>query len=138
VARTKEILRRAAAEAQRDAPPLAVWVPAACDPTAQAWDQLARQLVVYVGAAGYGEMFREAGFDDTVALARSGAHPREVLAAMPRELMHAVGAIGDRARVAEALDAYARAGADEIGIVPVTAGDDAGTRLLRALAPVRA
>ena len=51
------------------------------------------------------------------------------------ELMEAIGAIGDIERVRSRLDAYAKAGADECGIVPVTAEDAGGARLLDALKP---
>jgi probable F420-dependent oxidoreductase len=134
VARTHEAIDREARAAGRPAPPLAAWIPACVDPDAAAWQQIARQLVVYVGAPGYAEMFAEAGFDGIVTLARSGAHPREVAAALPRELAEAVGAIGDAAAVRAGLDEYAKAGANELGVVPVTAGDPGGRRLLEELA----
>ena len=67
--------------------------------------------------------------------ARSGAHPRTLIAAIPRELWQAAGAVGDIACVRKRLAAYADAGADQIGIVPVTAGDPAGARLLAAPKP---
>jgi hypothetical protein len=108
-------------------------VPVAIDPGPPSWEQIARQLVVYVGAAGYGEMFAGAGFGNTVAFARSGAHPRDIAAAIPRELMQAIGAIGNRADVDQRLREYAAAGADELGIVPVTAEDDGGKSVLREL-----
>ncbi len=133
VSRTRAAIERAARDAGRHAPPLAVWIPVAVDPGPASCGQLARQLVVYVGAAGYGEMFAEAGFADVVALARSGAHPRDIAAAIPRALFEAVGAVGDLATVRARLDEYAAAGADEIGIVPVTAEDAGGARLLDAL-----
>lgn len=135
VARTKRDIASAARAAGREAPPLAVWVPVSVDPAPEAFEQLARQLVVYLAPRGYGEMFAEAGFADVVKLARSGCHPRELLAAVPRELMEAVGAIGTPVKVRERLDDYAKAGADEIGIVPTTAGDPGGAVTLRALAP---
>ncbi len=135
VARTKAAIAHSARAAGRDAPPLAVWLPVAIEPGPAAWQQLARQLVVYAGAPGYGEMFAEAGFASTVSLARSGAHPREILAAMPRELMKSIGAVGSAAEVRRRLDEYREAGADEIGIVPVTADDPAGARLMDELRP---
>jgi probable F420-dependent oxidoreductase len=135
VARTKVAIARAAGAAGREDPPLAVWLPVAIDPGPAAWQQVARQLVVYAGAPGYGEMFAEAGFADTVSLARSGAHPRDVLAAMPRELMKSIGAVGSAGEVRARLDDYSKAGADEIGIVPVTADDPAGARPLHEMRP---
>ena len=133
VASTRERIDRVARAAGRPSPPLAVWVPVAIDPGPRSWEQIARQLVVYVGAAGYGEMFAGAGFGNTVAFARSGAHPRDIAAAIPRELMQAIGAIGNRADVDQRLREYAAAGADELGIVPVTAEDDGGKSVLREL-----
>ncbi len=116
-------------------PPLTAWIPVAIDPGDAAMSQLARQLVVYVGAPGYGEMFAEAGFGDVVALARSGAHPRNVLASIPAALARAIGAVGStdevRARIAE----FRQAGVDEIAVVPVTAEDAGAKRLLERLSP---
>ena len=113
--------------------PLAVWLVAAVDPAEAAVAQARRGKVAYVAAPGYGEMFIDAGFGDVVELARSGARPAEVLAALTPELVDAVGLIGSEAYVRERLDAYARAGADEIGLVPATAGDPRGARTLEAL-----
>lgn len=113
--------------------PLASWVPAAVDPTPEAVEQLRRAVVPYLGAPGYGEMFLAAGFDRAVEVARSGAHPREVLAATPAELVHAVGIVGDAATCAARLAEHAAA-ADEVVVVPATAGDPAGRRTLEALA----
>jgi hypothetical protein len=86
--------------------------------------------VVYLAAPAYGEMFTEAGFGDLVDRARSGAHPRELLAAIPQALLECVCALGDAAAVRARLDAYARAGAAVVGVVPVTAGDPGGARTL--------
>jgi probable F420-dependent oxidoreductase len=138
VARVKQRIAAAAAAAGKPAPPLAVWLPAAIAPTPAAWEQLARQLVVYLAPKGYGEMFIDAGFGSIVEQARSGTHPRDLLRAMPRELVQAVGAIGSGDALRSRLAEYARAGADEAGIVPVTAHDDAGRTLLRDLAGANA
>lgn len=119
-------------------PRLAVWVPAALDPTPEAMSHLRRAKVGYLAAPGYGEMFTEAGFGDLVAFARSRPHPAEVLGRIPDELPAAVGAIGDahtvRARVLE----YFAAGADEVILNPATEGDPGGhatLALVRDLAP---
>jgi len=133
VARTRETIDRVARASGRSALPLAAWIPVAVCPGPAAWEQLVRQLVVYVGAAGYGEMFAEAGFGDVVALARSGVHPRDVAQAIPRELACSIGAIGTLPEVCQRLREYAAAGASEIGIVPVTADDNAGATLLPSL-----
>jgi len=120
------------------APPLAAWIPVAIDPDDDAYAQLARQLVVYLAPPGYGEMFIEAGFADLVARARDGQHPRELMSAIPHELVHAIGAVGDAQQVSRRLQEYAAAGVDEIGIVPVTANDPGAQRLLGEAAAVLA
>jgi len=89
--------------------------------------------VAYLGAPGYGEMFAAAGFASVVELARSGARPAEVLAALRPELLDAVSLVGTEAVVLDRLAAYAAAGADEVGLVPATAGDPGGARTLEAL-----
>jgi alkanesulfonate monooxygenase SsuD/methylene tetrahydromethanopterin reductase-like flavin-dependent oxidoreductase (luciferase family) len=52
---------------------------------------------------------------------------------VPRALLDAVAALGDARQLRARLRDYLDAGADEIAIVPVTAGDDAGSRVLAAL-----
>ena len=135
VARLRGALDGAAAAARRPAPPLAAWVPAAVDPAPDAIDQLRRGLVPYLGAPGYGEMFEEAGFGDLVAFARTGPHPREVLERIPTGLVETVAIVGDAAACTARMAAFAAAGADELALVPATAGDPAGERTLTALAP---
>jgi probable F420-dependent oxidoreductase len=135
VSRIRREVDAAAQEVHRPAPPLAVWVPVALDPDEAAFTQLARQLVVYLAAPGYRDMFVEAGFGETVRLARSGVHPREVLAAIPRELISAIAAVGDDEAVLATLESYRRAGADEVAIVPVTAHDPGARNTLHTLRP---
>lgn len=135
VSRIRREVDSAAQEIHRPAPPLAVWVPVALNPDEAAFTQLARQLVVYLAAPGYGDMFTEAGFGETVNLARSGVHLREVLAAIPRELISAIAAVGDEQAVLATLEGYRRAGADEVAIVPVTAHDPGARHALRTLGP---
>jgi probable F420-dependent oxidoreductase len=132
----RRLLDAAAARDGRAAPPrLAAWLPAAVDPAPEAYDQLARGLVQYLHAPGYGEQFISAGFADLVSMARTGVHPRELLAAVPPELAQSLGLVGTVAEVSARVAAYREAGVDEICVVPVTAGDDAGRRTLTALAP---
>jgi hypothetical protein len=50
--------------------------------------------------------------------------------------MRAIGAVGTIAEIRSRLDEYFKAGANEIGIVPVTAEDPAGARLLEKLRPM--
>ncbi len=114
-------------------PSLAVWLTCAVDPDPTATRQMLQALVGYLSAPGYSDMFIEAGFSDVVEFARTRPHPREVLAAMPEELISATGLIGDIVHIAGRLDAYRVAGADEICLVPATAGDPGGMRTLEAM-----
>lgn len=134
-ARFREQLDRAAADAGRAAPRLAVWLATAVDPTDDARAQIARAKVSYLAAPGYRDMFREAGFGGAVDVALGRPHPREVLAAITPELVSSVGLVGDVATIDQRMAAYEQAGIDEICIVPATAGDPAGKRTLEALAP---
>lgn len=112
---------------------VAAWVPAAVDPADDDRAQLTRALVAYLAAPGYGEAFEEAGFGEVVAFARSRPHPRDLLAAIPPEMLEAVGLVGDAATVAARLAAYRDAGVDDVCVVPATASDRAGQRTLAAL-----
>ncbi|WP_157514334.1 LLM class flavin-dependent oxidoreductase [Nocardia concava] len=138
-ARCVTAVREFAARAGRAAPPVSVWVTAGVDPDADMLTTVRHGVVGYLRAPGYDAMFAEAGFDDVVRLAKSGVHPREVLAAIPDELPAAVGMFGDAAILSARLRAYTDAGADEVVIVPATTADDpAGQRTLEALAEIRA
>jgi probable F420-dependent oxidoreductase len=119
----------------RPAPPVAAWVPATIDPTTASLDQLRRALVAYLAAPGYATMFRAEGFADVVRLAEQGPHPRELLAAIPPQMVSATGIVGSLDEAAKRLRAYADAGVDEIAVVPAcTDTDPAGKRTLEALA----
>ncbi|MFE3059228.1 LLM class F420-dependent oxidoreductase [Nocardia sp. NPDC059239] len=134
VARCVTAIGEFAARAGRAAPPVSVWVIAAADPDPDMYTTVRQGVVGYLRAPGYDAMFTEAGFGDAVRLAHGGAHPREVLAAIPDELPAAVGMFGDTRTVAARLGEYGAAGADEVVIVPVTTADDpAGYRTLDAL-----
>ncbi|WP_248963478.1 LLM class F420-dependent oxidoreductase [Sphaerisporangium perillae] len=114
---------------------VAAWVAAAVDPDPAAIEQIRGAVVPYVGAPGYGEMFAEAGFGDVVAYARTGPHPRELLAAIPDDLLESVALIGDSVEIMDRLDAYAEAGVDEVALVPAsTDADPCGEATLKALA----
>lgn len=134
VAEVKRTLAREASAAGRACPRLAVWLAAALDPGLAAIAQLARQVCIYLAPPGYGEMFRAAGFGALVERARAGEPQPKLAQEVTRELLAAVAALGDRAALRARLSDYAAAGADEIAIVPVTAGDEAGARVLTALA----
>lgn len=87
----------------------------------------------HLAATGYAEMFQRAGFARQVELARSRPHPRELLAAIPEELIESVALTG-RGAAARA-DEYRDAGVDDLIIVPACTDDDpAGGGLLSELA----
>ena len=111
----------------------AVWLPTAIDPDDDARQQLTRALVAYLGAPGYGDVFEEAGFGEVVAFARTRPHPRDLLEAIPPELVDAVGLVGDVTGVTKRLAEYHDAGIDDICVVPATASDRAGRRTLTTL-----
>lgn len=134
VGAVREQVTGEAEAAGRPAPPIAVWVPTALDPGPGALAQLAGQLAVYLAPPGYGEMFSELGFGELVRRARSGARRAELAQAMPAELIRRVSAIGSGAEIAERLGAYRDAGAAVVGVVPSTAEDPAGARVLSAVA----
>jgi probable F420-dependent oxidoreductase len=114
--------------------PVAAWVSAAVDPDDEAVEQLRRGLVSYLAAPGYGEMFIEAGFGSVVEFARTRPHPRELLAAVPRELVAAVCLIGDASSIKARIAEYADAGVDEIALVPASVDSDpGGARTLEGL-----
>jgi len=114
---------------------VAAWVPAALDPDADARLQLARALVAYLAAPGYADVFTQAGFGELVTFAQTRPHPRELLDAIPAELVDAVGLVGDGATIGRRIDEYRAAGVDDICVVPATAGDRAGRRTLETLRP---
>jgi len=122
--------------AGRAVPPVAAWVAAVVDPSAPGVEQLRRGLVGYMSAPGYGEMFAEAGFADVVSFARTGPHPRDLLAAIPAELVGCVSLVGDEQAVRTRLAEYSGAGVDEVVLVPGSSdADPAGVGTLSALAP---
>jgi probable F420-dependent oxidoreductase len=133
VAAVRASIDEQAAAAGRPAPRLAVWVAAALDPGELADAQLAGQLAIYLGAPGYGELFAQLGFGSLVERARSGAPRAELLAAVPRELAAQVAAVGSAEEIGARMLEYHDAGADNVGIVPSTAEDPGGRRVLRAL-----
>ena len=132
--RLSDALATAADDAGRPRPTVAAWLPAAIDPRAETLQQITMGLVAYLAAPGYGEMFAEAGFADLVDFARTRPHPKELFAAVPADLIDAIGLIGSASDVADRMAEYAAAGVDEICLVPATAGD-AADRTLRTLAP---
>lgn len=134
VASVRARIDEQAAAAGRPAPRLAVWVAAALAPGSAAMAQIAGQLAIYLGAPGYGEMFAALGFGALVDRARGGARRAELVGAIPLELLAAVAAVGNAAEIATRIAAYHEAGADHVAVVPSTAEDPAGRRVLEALA----
>ena len=114
--------------------PIVAWLVAAVDPTSEEIAQIRSAVVSYLAAPGYGEMFVQAGYENLVELARSGAHPRELLAAMPEGFERSVGLVGSRSEIAELIQFYADAGLDTVGVVPVTASGDFGKKALQVVA----
>ena len=82
-------------------------------------------------------MFSELGFLDLVQRARAGARRAELATAVPVELLDQVCALGSPEGIAERLQAYHRAGADTVAIVPATAEDPGGRAALCAVATAR-
>jgi probable F420-dependent oxidoreductase len=134
IARVRRTADAAAAAAASAPPPIVAWVPAALDPGPATLSQLARQLVSYLAAPGYGEMFTDAGFGDLVLRARGGAHPRDLMNAIPEEMVAAVAALGSPSSVRTRLDEFRAAGANVVAVVPATAEDPGARKLLLAVA----
>ncbi len=113
-------------------PRVAAWVVAAVDAGPVGVEQLRRGVVGYLAAPGYGEMFAREGFAELVAYARTRPHPKDLLAAIPDELVAAVGLIGDGATARDRIEEYqdGRCGRHRVG----TRGDRRGPRR-RANAP---
>jgi probable F420-dependent oxidoreductase len=136
--RVAEVRQLVDAEARaRDRPPpeIAVWVTVALDPGAPTLAQMAAQLAVYLRPPGYGEMFTQLGFGSLVERARAGARRGELAEEIPIELLRQVCALGSEAQIQARLASYRAAGASSIGVVPATAEDPAGRRVLGALGP---
>jgi probable F420-dependent oxidoreductase len=137
VADARAALDRAAGAAGRTPPQLAVWVPVAIDPGEDARRQLASQLTVYLAPPGYGEMFSRLGFSELVDRARSGERRAELAGQVPYELLSQVCAVGSADEIAARISAYHRAGAAVVGVVPSTAEDPGGRRVLAAVSAAR-
>lgn len=129
-----EDFRRALDDAGGADVPLSAWLVAAVDPGPEEIQQIRSAVVGYLAAPGYGEMFTRAGYGTLVEAARSGAHPRAVLGAIPDGFEQAVGLVGSRGEIRDRLDAYERAGLDTVCVVPVTAAGDAGETALETVA----
>lgn len=131
VAVLRSKLEKAVGSGQR--PKLAAWLPAAVDPSEEGRRQVLESIAGYLTIGGYKEMFLEAGFDEAVDRAASGAELDDLVEVLPDEAVGAVGLVGSLADVRERLEAYSEAGLDEVALVPMTAGDPSGDRTLRSL-----
>lgn len=114
--------------------PMSAWLVTAVDPGEEEVAQIRSAIVGYLGAPGYGEMFAEAGYEELVDIARSGAHPRDLIGSIPAGFERCVGLVGSKSEIASLLDDYASAGLDTVCVVPVTATGDHGRRALGVVA----
>jgi probable F420-dependent oxidoreductase len=135
VARVREIVDAEARARDRTPPEIAVWVTVSLDPGTASLAQMAAQTAIYLRPPGYGEMFAELGFSSLVDRARAGARRSELAEEITTELLEQVCAVGSASEVRARLASYIEAGAARIGIVPSTAEDPAGHRVLAALGP---
>ena len=86
--------------------------------------------------AGRGDLLDLGGGEvlgELVDRARAGSARLELATAVPFELVEQIGAVGGAEQIAARVAAYHDAGADHVAIVPSTAEDPAGVRLLDAL-----
>lgn len=113
--------------------PVTVWVVAGVDPTEQGWDQMRRQIALYLGAPGYATALAAAGLAELVEAARGGAPVSDLARQVTHSHLESVAALGTKQEVIERLARYEEAGA-EVMAVPITAGDPAGLRTLTELA----
>jgi probable F420-dependent oxidoreductase len=135
VAEVRSLVDEEARSNGRTPPGIAVWVTVALNPGAATLAQMAAQIAVYLRPPGYGEMFTELGFGELVDRARAGARRSELAQEITVELLSQVCAIGSGEELEARLAVYRAAGADYIGIVPATAEDPAGGRVLAVLGP---
>ncbi len=133
VSAVRETIEAEAPAAARPRPRLAVWVSVALDPGDDARAQLASQLAIYLAPPGYGEMFSQLGFGELVERARGGARRSELAQEVPLKLLEQVCAIGSVDELITRISAYHDAGADVVGVVPSTAEDPGGRRVLSAI-----
>jgi len=95
--------------------PITIWVPAALDPGVASLDQVEGELRAYLAAPAYAAMFKQAGLTE------------------PAQIAPAVSALGDLSALRRRIAEYHAAGPTTVGLVPATAEDPGGERLLEAL-----
>jgi probable F420-dependent oxidoreductase len=113
--------------------PVAVWVVAGVDPSEEGFEQIRRQIALYLGAPGYASALADAGLADLVAAAKAGAPVSDLARLVTPRHLESVAALGSKQEVIERLARYEEAGA-EVMVVPITAGDPGALRTLQALA----
>lgn len=138
VAHVRELVAAEAEARGRIPPEIAVWVSAALDPGPATLAQMAAQIAVYLAPPGYGEMFTQLGFGSLVERARAGARRSELAGEIGEDLLREVCALGSLGELRARLASYRDAGASRVALVPATAEDPVGARVLAALAPTRA
>ncbi|MFI5915893.1 LLM class F420-dependent oxidoreductase [Dactylosporangium sp. NPDC051541] len=120
-----ELINRLSAQSDGRRPRVAVWAPAAIGTDLEAaYAQLRRGVVGYLAAPGYCDMFQRAGFGDVVEFARTGPHPRDLLAAIPDALIDAIGVVGSPETAMRRLHAYREHGVDDVVLVPAATDAD--------------
>lgn len=122
------------AEAKRSVQvPVAVWVVAGVDPEEEGYEQIRRQIALYLGAPGYASALTNAGMPDLVEAARAGVPTSGLTDMVTSRHLESVAALGTSEVVIARLARYQKAGA-EVMVVPITAGDPGGLRTMSALA----
>ena len=111
---------------------IAAFGPAAIRAAARFGDRLVLNLVTPGAVARLRQQLAEAAHDDGRPCPRVAIW---LAAAIPPEMLRAVALVGPRREITSRIADYRAAGADEICVVPATAGDDQGRRTLEALAP---
>jgi alkanesulfonate monooxygenase SsuD/methylene tetrahydromethanopterin reductase-like flavin-dependent oxidoreductase (luciferase family) len=126
-------LAQAVTLAARVAIPTVCWAVAALEPGRATHAEVAGQIAHYLAAPGYSDMFREAGFGDLVDRAVEKQPVTELARLVPEELLSAVAIYGSKSDVVDSWTRFKSAGID-VALVPATAEDPAGTKILEVLA----
>ena len=105
-------------------------------------NQLRGHTALYVGGMGsrthnfYNALVRRMGFGDAARRVQDlylDGHPREAMAAVPRELIDQTALIGPCERIAERLHAYAEAGVTTLSVQPFGHTSDARLAAVRGV-----
>ncbi len=110
---------------------------------ARAADALRGYTALYVGGMGsrqqnfYNALVRRMGFEQAAQTVQDlflDQQPREAAAALPVELIDATSLLGDRARIAERIQAYAEVGVTTLSVSPAATGLEPRMETLRTVA----